>query len=56
MVEGGPRSKYAEEIGTNSWSGTSDNVIPFSIERAKEWIEAHCSAEMYIKLFGEPEE
>lgn len=54
--EGGPNSKYSREVGTNEWSGTHDNVILLSQKEAEEWIETHCSADIYISLFGEPEE
>lgn len=46
---GGPCSKYAE------W-GDRNAFIPLSEGEAMNWIERNCSAETYIKYFGEPEE
>lgn len=55
--EGGPRSKYAEEISANSWSG-GELLIPLTDDEAKEWAERHLSGDDYEKIFTieEPEE
>lgn len=54
-AEGGPASKYQKEVGTNTWRG-SEKIIPESRFNAKKWVEEHCDADVYIKLFGEVEE
>ncbi len=53
--EGGPMTEYAVQIDSNNWSG-STRLIPLSANEAKDWVEKHCSADVYIQLFGEPEE
>lgn len=55
--EGGARSKYAEEISMNSWSG-GEAITPLSDDEAKEWAEAYLDGEDYEKIFTveEPEE
>lgn len=54
---GGARSKYAEEISMNSWSG-GESIIPLSDDEAKEWAETNLNGEDYEKIFTieEPEE
>lgn len=49
--EGGPLSKYAEHCG-QGWIG-AEGIIPLTLDDAKEWVENHCNAEKYEKLFGE---
>ena len=51
-AEGGPASKYQKEVGTNTWRG-SEKIIPESRFNAKKWVEEHCDADVYTKLFGE---
>lgn len=51
--EGGARSKYAHSCGQNSWCGGSD-IIPLTIEEAKEWVELHAN-EKYEELFSTEE-
>lgn len=52
---GGAMSKYAESCGQNSWSGGSD-ILPLTLDEAKEWVEEHVDADTYEKIFGEVEE
>jgi hypothetical protein len=54
---GGPRSKYAEEISMNSWSG-GESIIPLTDDEAKEWAEKYLDGDDYEKIFTieEPEE
>lgn len=53
--EGGAMSKYSRFCGNNSWDG-GDDIVPLTIEEAKEWAETHCSADNYCEIFGKPEE
>lgn len=53
--EGGARSKYAEEISMNSWSG-GEQIIPLTDDEAREWAEKYLGAEDYEKLFTVAEE
>ncbi|MDY6279763.1 MAG: hypothetical protein SPL63_06550, partial [Roseburia faecis] len=49
--EGGPMTKYAESIGQNEWSG-GEEIIPLSVESARQWAEYNLSADEYEKIFG----
>lgn len=49
---GGARTRYSKPSGSNSWSGGRE-LVPLSIEEAKEWVEEHCSADVYIETFGD---
>lgn len=51
---GGPLSKYAEHCG-QGWTG-GENIIPLSLDEAKEWVETNSSVKIYETLFGEVEE
>ncbi len=53
--EGGPMSKYARYCGQNQWAG-GEEIIPLSLEEAKEWGEKYLSAEEYEEIFGACEE
>ncbi|MBR3780651.1 MAG: hypothetical protein IKK63_05560 [Clostridia bacterium] len=53
--EGGPATKYSECIGQNSWSSGCD-IIPLTLDEAKEWAEEHMSADYFVEVFGEVEE
>ena len=53
--EGGPMTKYRVECGVREWCGGSD-IIPLSEDEAREWVEENLSGDMYIEIFGEPEE
>ncbi len=53
--EGGPATKYAVSVGQNSWSGGSQ-IIPLSMDAAREWAEEHLDADDYAEIFGMPGE
>lgn len=53
--EGGPQTKYAQQVGENSWTG-GEKIIPLSLESAKKWAEEHLEADEYEKIFGIVEE
>lgn len=52
---GGASSKYSRSCGLNSWEG-SEEIIPYTEEKARKWMEKYADVEDYIKVFGEPEE
>ena len=54
--EGGPRSKYAESIDDNTWSGGSRITPLASEEEARDWAEDHLDVDQYIEIFGQVEE
>ena len=49
--KGGPSTKYSQRVDQNCWSGGED-IIPISVENAREWVEDHLDAEDYEKIFG----
>ena len=49
---GGARSAYCTFYSDGSVSG-GENIIPLSVDEAKEWVETHCTVEIYETLFGE---
>ena len=51
LGEGGAGTKYAKEVGQNSWCG-GYNIIPLSYEKAKVWTEENLSADVYESIFG----
>lgn len=53
--EGGPASRYAEQVEQNSWSG-GEQIIPLDYKAAQEWAEEHLSGDAYEDIFGEVEE
>ena len=53
--EGGPRSRYSECLGDNSW-GWGEAIIPLSYAKAREWSEEHMSVDEYGEIFGMPSE
>lgn len=50
--EGGPMTKYARTVGTNSWSG-GERIMPLSFAEAQAWAEEHLDGEEYEEIFGE---
>lgn len=52
LGEGGPNTKYAERVDTNSWSGGS-RIMPMSYEEAAKWAEEHMECDDYEAVFGE---
>ena len=55
LGEGGANSLYREAITFRTWT-SSRKIIPISLSQAKEWTEAHMSANDYINAFGEVDE
>ena len=49
---GGARSAYCTFYSDGSVSG-GENIIPLSVDEAKEWVETHSTVEIYETLFGE---
>lgn len=48
---GGAMSKYAETCFDGRTGG--ENIIPLSLDEAKEWVATHSTVEIYETLFGE---
>ena len=53
--EGGPLTKYREQVGQNEW-GYGEDILPLTEEEAREWAEVHMDGDEYIDAFGAPEE
>lgn len=53
--EGGPRTRYAETVGQNQWTGGS-KILPLSWDDARQWAEDHLNADEYEAIFGEVSE
>jgi hypothetical protein len=51
---GGPRSRWAQSTGQNSWSGGS-GLKPIETTDARELAEQFADEATYTRLFGEPE-
>lgn len=52
---GGPASKYREKVGSSTWTGGTQ-IIPLTVDEAKEWAEKYIDGGTYVELFGEVEE
>ena len=52
--KGGARSKYSDNDGFETYG--SCEIIPYSEEQARKWVEEHCSGDTYEEIFGEVEE
>ena len=52
---GNAASKYAEHLPYGGWVG-SEEIIPLTYDRAREWAEAHMEVEDYEVEFGEVSE
>lgn len=50
--EGGPRTEYSVQTGTQSWSG-GQMIIPMTESDAKVWAEKKLTADEFIEIFGE---
>lgn len=50
--EGGPMSRYSEQIEQNSWSGR-EKIIPLSYDNARKWAEENLAADEYEREFGD---
>ena len=48
--EGGPQTRYATADGLSGWS-SGERILPLTIAEAKEWAEAHMTAEEYEAVF-----
>jgi hypothetical protein len=53
--EGGPMTKYAENVSDNTWTG-GEKIMPLSLDAARQWAEEHLSADDYAEIFGMPSE
>ena len=53
--EGGALTKYAEYEGDNRWHSGED-IIPLSLEAAREWGEKHLDGDAWESIFGAPVE
>lgn len=55
--EGGPRSKYAESVSMNEWTG-GERITPLTEDEAKAWAEENLTGEEYEEIFTveEPED
>lgn len=49
--EGGPSSRYAEQVDYSHWSGGS-TILPLTYKDAVDWAERHLDADEYQSLFG----
>ena len=52
--EGGAATAYRSKWG-DMW-GDGTKIIPMTDAETREWVECKLDAEVYIELFGEPEE
>lgn len=52
---GGAMTHYAVATGDNNWKGGA-KIIPLSYDKAREWAEAHLSADTYGEIFDLPNE
>ena len=53
--QGGPMSKYSQQVGQNEWTGGHE-IRPLSLDEAKAWAEKNLSGDEYEKIFGVVEE
>ena len=53
--QGGPSSKYHEEIGRSARC-EGEKIVPLSFENAKKWAEVHLDADEYGIIFYTAEE
>ena len=53
--EGNAMSKYSRSCGTNNWCGSCE-IVPLSLDGAKQWAEEHLNGNAYIEIFGDVEE
>ena len=52
--KGGPLTKYVEYYGNNRTYG--EEIIPMTLEKAKNWAVKNMDADLYEEIFGEVEE
>lgn len=48
---GGAKTKYAEVVEMNVWSGR-EKILPFSYEETCNWVEEFLPANEYESIFG----
>ena len=53
--EGGPRSRYAQRVGPNTW-GYGERILPMGNEEAHDWAENHLNSAAYEVVFGAVED
>lgn len=53
--QGGPMSKYSQQVGQNEWTGGHE-IRPLSLDEAKAWAEKYLDADKYEAIFGVVEE
>ena len=53
--QGGPMSKYSQQVGQNKWS-YGHEIRPLSLDEAKAWAGKYLSGDEYEKIFGKIEE
>ena len=53
--DGGAKTKYGVECGNRCWT-SSTGINPLMEEEAKECVEEHLDADIYIDVFGTVEE
>ena len=55
-VNGGPLSRYGIRTVDGQLCENTGEIIPLSLEEAKEWVENNLNADSYEDLFGEVDE
>lgn len=50
--EGGPMSKYRHQIEQSGWS-SGEQIIPLTVDQAREWAQENLSTSEYDAEFGE---
>ena len=53
--QGGPMSKYSQQVGQNEWTG-GHKIVPLTLKEAQRWVEYYLSADEYEEIFGKIEE
>ena len=53
--QGGPKSRYAKEVGAAS-TIAGEQIIPLTLEAAKKWAEEYLTVEEYEEAFSAQEE
>ncbi len=53
--QGGPMSKYSQQVGQNEWTG-GQKIVPLNLKEAQKWAEKYLSADEYEEIFGKAEE
>ena len=53
--QGGPMSKYSQQVGQNEWTG-GHKIVPLTLKEAQRWAEKFLSGAEYEEIFGKVEE